>query len=72
MSAQIRLERKAYYDILEATQKGDLDVTPWLQWFLDCLDRAFARAEDTLASVLTKARFWDRMRTTPFNDRQRK
>jgi len=62
MSAQIRLERKAYYDTLETTQKGTLDVTPWLQWFLDCLDRAFDRAEDILASVLKKARFWDSMR----------
>src|SRR5438552_11125047 len=44
MSAQIRLERKAYYDALEATQKGDLDVTDWLIWFLACLDRAFERA----------------------------
>ena len=46
MSAQIRQERKAYYDILEATQKGDLDITPWLEWFLGCLDRAFDGAED--------------------------
>src|SRR6266699_2840312 len=56
MSAQIRQERKAYYDILEATQKGDLDITPWLEWFLGCLDRAFAGADTILAAVLTKAR----------------
>ena len=49
MSAQIRLERKAYYDMLEQTQKGTLDVTAWLTWFLDCLDRAFDSAEDTLS-----------------------
>ena len=41
MSAQIRLERTAYYDLLEKTQKGDLDITPWLEWFLGCLDRAW-------------------------------
>src|SRR5471030_1148919 len=41
VSAQIRQERNSYYDILEATQKGDLDITPWLEWFLGCLDRAF-------------------------------
>jgi Fic family protein len=72
MSAQIRQERKAYYDILEATQKGDLDITRWLEWFLDCLGRAFTRAETTLEAVLKKARFWDRHAGAAFNDRQRK
>ena len=72
MSAQIRQERKAYYDILEATQKGDLEITPWLEWFLDCLDRAFDGAETTLAAVLKKARFWDAYAGTSLNDRQRK
>lgn len=71
MSAQIRLERKAYYDVLEATQKGDLDVTAWLQWFLACLDRAFDGAETTLESVIYKARFWERAADQKFNDRQR-
>jgi Fic family protein len=71
MSAQIRLERKAYYDTLEQTQKGSLDVTPWLTWFLDCLDRAFDGAEDTLASVLKKALFWETHASASFNDRQR-
>jgi Fic family protein len=71
MSAQIRLERKAYYDILETTQGGTLDVTLWLHWFLDCLDRAFDRAEDILAAVLKKARFWDRRANASFNARQR-
>jgi Fic family protein len=72
MSAQIRQERKAYYDILEATQKGDLDITDWLEWFLDCLGRAFERAETTLETVLKKARFWDRHSGTAINERQRK
>src|SRR5271165_1336009 len=72
MSAQIRQEREAYYETLEATQKGDLEVTPWLEWFLDCLNRAFDRAEITLATVLRKARFWERNAGTSFNDRQRK
>ena len=60
MSAQIRQERKASYEILEATQKGDLDITRWLEWFLECLGCAFARAETILATVLGKARFWER------------
>jgi len=71
MSAQIRQERKAYYEILEATQKGDLDITRWLEWFLDCLSRAFDRAETILGTVLGKARFWDRFTKVEFNDRQR-
>jgi Fic family protein len=71
MSAQIRQERKAYYEILEATQKDDLDITRWLEWFLACLGRAFDRAETILAAVLSKARFWDRFATTEFNERQR-
>jgi Fic family protein len=72
MSAQIRQERKAYYDILEATQKGDLDITPWLEWFLGCLDRAFEGAETILSSVLSKAKFWELHVGESFNDRQRK
>jgi Fic family protein len=71
MSAQIQEERNAYYDVLEATQKGDLDVTAWLQWFLDCLNRAFDRADTILASVLRKARFWKKHANQSFNDRQR-
>jgi Fic family protein len=72
MSMQIRAERKGYYDILEATQKGDLDVTPWITWFLHCLDRAFDGAEQTLSKVLSKARFWTALKTQTINDRQRK
>jgi Fic family protein len=71
MSAQIRHERKTYYEILEATQKGDLDITRWLQWFLECLGRAFGRAETILATVLNKARFWERFAKAEFNERQR-
>ncbi len=71
MSAQIRIERAAYYGILEATQKGDLDISAWIEWFLGCLDRAFDNAEIILASVLTKARFWERHAGAPLQDRQR-
>jgi Fic family protein len=71
MSAQIQQERKSYYEILEATQKGELDVTRWLEWFLVCLGRAFDRAETILAAVLTKVRFWDRFAATELNERQR-
>ena len=71
MSAQIREERKAYYEILEATQKGELDITRWLEWFLECLVRAFDRAETILATVLGKARFWESFAAVEFNERQR-
>lgn len=71
LSAQIRIERKPYYDRLEAAQHGDLDITPWIAWFLDCLDRAFAGSESILASVLRKARFWEAHAGAPLNERQR-
>ena len=71
MSAQIRHERSDYYDILERTQKGTLDITPWMEWFLGCLGRAFDGTEVTLAAVLRKARFWEKYSSEPMNDRQR-
>jgi Fic family protein len=71
MSAQIRVERKAYYDMLESTQKGDLDITPWLEWFLRCLDRAFDKTDNTLAAVLQKAEFWKKYAAAKINERQR-
>ncbi|OZB32891.1 MAG: cell filamentation protein Fic, partial [Ferrovum sp. 34-44-207] len=69
-SAQIQRERKAYYDILERTQKQSLDVTEWLAWFFDTLHRAVDQAQHTLDAVLTKARFWQRWATIPLNERQ--
>ena len=58
MFPQIRTERNAYYEILERTQKNSLDITPWLTWFIVCLDRALDGAENTLKNVLDKAEFW--------------
>jgi Fic family protein len=71
MSAQIRQERNAYYDILEQTQKGETEITAWLTWFLECLGRAIDGAETLLASVLAKARFWESIGSSPLNERQR-
>jgi Fic family protein len=71
MSAQIRQERGAYYEILEETQKGTMDVTLWMDWFLGCLHRAIDCAETTLGSVRAKARFWDSLRDFRVNERQR-
>jgi Fic family protein len=70
MSSQIRVERNRYYNMLERTQKGSLDITPWLQWFLECLDRAFDKADETLNSVMAKAHFWDAIKGKPLNERQ--
>jgi Fic family protein len=70
LSAQIQRERKAYYDLLERTQKGTLDVTEWLAWFFDALRRAVDQAQHTLDPVLAKARFWQRFTGTPMNARQ--
>jgi Fic family protein len=71
MSAQIRKERNAYYDILEKTQKGSLDVTEWLDWFLNCLDRALDSTDETLAVVTRKSKFWEAHATNTFNPRQK-
>lgn len=71
MSAQIMRERKSYYEILERTQKGTLDDTPWMEWFLEFLGRAIDGTEAALAMVLRKARFWEKHAGTNINDRQR-
>src|SRR5260370_36836943 len=71
MSAQIRQERNAYYDVLEETQKGTMDITLWMGWFLGCLGRAIDGAQTTLSAVLAKARFWERVQGVSLNDRQR-
>ncbi len=73
LSAQIQRERKAYYDILERTQKQSLDVTDWLAWFLETLHRAVDQAQHTLDAVLAKTRFWQRWAapgSAPLNERQ--
>lgn len=70
MSAQIRKERKGYYNILEQTQRGTLDITKWLEWFLHCLLNALEGSEEILEKVLQKHHFWTRHATTQLNDRQ--
>ncbi len=71
-SAQIRIERKQYYDILEETQKGDSDITEWILWFLNCLKNAILSTSDILRKVLQKAEFWKLHSATIFNERQQK
>jgi Fic family protein len=70
LSAQIQRERKDYYEVLERTQKGTLDVTGWLSWFLGTLGRAVASSQTTLDAVLVKARFWQRWAGQSLNERQ--
>jgi len=72
MSSQIEAERRDYYDQLEAQQRGNVDLTAWLDWFLGCLDRGLGRAEEMLAVVLFKAKLWEVVNRNPVNDRQRK
>ena len=73
MSAQIRLERKQYYDILEQTQKQQsLDITNWLLWFLNCLDGAFLATQSSLAVILRKARFGEKCAGIILNGHQHK
>jgi Fic family protein len=70
MSAQIRKERKQYYEILEKTQQGNLNITAWLNWFLNCMLNALKNTDEVLAKILFKAKFWKRHETTAFNSRQ--
>lgn len=72
MSSGIEAQRREYYQQLEAAQRGSLDITAWLAWFLSCLDRTIEEAETSLGSVLHKARLWQRINAQPVNGRQRK
>ena len=71
MSEQILSERGTYYRVLEQTQRGTLDITDWLVWFLECLSRAIATSEEKLSAVLSKARFWQTRQIVQLNARQR-
>ena len=71
MSAQVRLERESYYDALENSQRGTVDVTRWMEWFLGCLGRAIDGAQATLGAVLQKASFWERAQGLALSERQR-
>ena len=70
MSTQIRKERNAYYSILEKTQQGNLNISDWLEWFLECINRAIQASEEKLSGVFKKASFWKDHATTIFNNRQ--
>jgi Fic family protein len=70
MSSQIRLERKKYYEMLEKTQKGNLNITPWMEWFLECLERALISSDQIVNKVLQKHQFWIDNKEIQFNERQ--
>ena len=72
MSAEIKILKKEYYQVLERTQRGSGDITEWILWFLGCLDQALDSTHKTLSSVISKADFWERHRNVSFNERQRK
>jgi Fic family protein len=71
MSSQIQQERNAYYAVLESCQKGSLDITPWIEWYLNCLKHAIVASDVILQAVLTKAQFWAAHTGELFNQRQR-
>jgi Fic family protein len=71
MSAQTRQERSDYYRILEQTQKGTMEITPWMEWFLGCLTRAIESAQTALSGVLATGHYWEKLRDVTLNDRQR-
>ncbi len=72
LSGQIRRDRSGYYGSLESTQKGDLDITARLLWFIECFSRTVIAAEEVCSGVLQKADFWQRYAPIPLNERQRK
>jgi Fic family protein len=72
MSAQVRNERNTYYEMLENTQKGNLDITEWLTWFVNCLDRTLEKTDETLAKVMSKAKTWENLKAHSLNERQQK
>jgi Fic family protein len=72
MSAQIQAERNHYYNILASTQKGSLDITPWLLWFLDCLMHSMEQTDEIIAKTMARAQFWEKHKETLFNARQQK
>jgi Fic family protein len=71
MSSQIRQERNKYYDVLESTQKGSIDITQYLHWFLTCFGNALSATDRTLIKVLVKAKFWENFGNAALNDRQK-
>jgi len=71
MSAQILRKKKGYYELLENTQKGGLDIIAWISWFLDCLFHSMDHTEDTLSSIFDRNRFWEHHHATALNNRQR-
>ena len=71
MSAQIRKERTAYYDCLEKTQGTTLDITEWIMWFIENLDRSIKETEESLTELLSKTKFWEKHNAKVLNERQR-
>ena len=71
MSAQIREQRKQYYDLLEETQWGNMDITKWLLWFINCMDKAIDASNETLKDTFAKAKFWQNNLSAIVNERQK-
>jgi Fic family protein len=72
MSATFSNHRSEYYDMLERTQHGGMDITPWIAWFLACMEEALQHTEQVIAKVVSKGEYWERHKEMPINERQRK
>lgn len=72
MSAEINRNKKEYYEMLEQTQKGDLDITEWMLWFFSCLESAVMRASNSIERTLKKSAYWDEFHDIVINERQRR
>lgn len=70
LSAEIRKQRNSYYEILEKTQRGDLDITHWVSWFLQCLNGALDESQKELEGIFQRSRFWERNKAISMNERQ--
>ncbi len=71
LSSQIRIERKAYYELLEKCQRGNLDISDWLEWFVNCMNKALDASNEALKDTFAKAQFWQNHQQTSLNERQR-
>lgn len=72
MSSAILQQRQNYYRILEQSQKGNLDISEWLLWFLETLELSVNQSLQKIERTLLKARFWQYFAQTDLHEAQRK
>ena len=72
LSTEMEKNKNEYYEILEKCQKGELDVTQWIVWFLEQVKLAAQNSMHKLNKIRNTTLFWDKHRNISMNDRQRK